>query len=201
MSDYNWFQEIHPVESLEERFDFVEDDELRKNITICFQYIIFLVTVDVEVSPSGPIRYSLYRDVVIHTASIIESSLNHCLKKLFEKGEVKSTEVMPAEWKVTNIHPIYKINEDEKIIHGINKRAISQLRDNTQMKDIIKAAKKAGVLNEDLETKVDTIRERRNSIHLAGKESKDIYPEKEEIDEMFEHAKETLDAIETKLSS
>lgn len=200
MPDNNWLNEIPSVDKLEDRFYFIEDDELKSNLTICFQYIIFLVTVDIEVNASGPVRYSLYRDVVIHTAAIIESSLHYCLKRLIDKGAVRSSDIMPSSWEFKNPMTIHVISSDFHIVGAEKRKVVMQLRDNTQMKDIIKAAVNAEVLSEDLKDKADDIRDKRNAIHLAGKDSEEIYPEKDQIDEMFMHAKEILGAIEAKLS-
>ncbi len=69
------------------------------------------------------------------------------------------------------------------------------LKSNTQFKDINRAAKKIGLLSSKLYSKSESIREKRNNIHLAGKNPKNIYPSKKDIDSIFDDAKEILDAI------
>ena len=56
---------------LQQRFKFIEDTTLSINTVIAFRYIIFLINLEQQVNLPGPIIYSLYKDIIVQTASVV----------------------------------------------------------------------------------------------------------------------------------
>jgi hypothetical protein len=52
---------IPSIEFLEERFLFVANKTLRTNLAISLQYLIFLITIEEEITLPGPTSYSLLK--------------------------------------------------------------------------------------------------------------------------------------------
>jgi len=50
-------QTIPEIEFLEERFSFIDNKILRTNLSISFQYVVFLITLEEEVTLQGPVSY------------------------------------------------------------------------------------------------------------------------------------------------
>lgn len=198
MSTGSAFGDIPDVPTLENRFHFIENEKTRQNITVCFQYVIFLTVANETYNERGTIELSIYRDQIVHTASIIETCLHYCLMRLGELGKV-DLQKLDAEWKPHSLTPIHTISETKKVVWGYKERSIKALAPNATSEAINRAAKEAGILDEVLFKKAETIRETRNKIHLIGKEEEDLYPNADQIEELFTATNEILEIIEEKL--
>ena len=86
---------IATVSDLENRFLFFENEVLRKNLAINLQYIIFLIQQEEEHDLRGTITYSLYKNLILYTTSIIEGLLIHTYKKLLDKGDINPNVMKP----------------------------------------------------------------------------------------------------------
>ena len=190
---------IPEIEFIKERFNFIDNETLRTNLAISLKYIIFLFTIEKEISLPGPITYSLFKNIILHTASIVEGSLHYTLDTLIKRKKLDLKEVMPKEDNYSNKKVLY-ITEDETQICGIHyKKKLLKLKSNTNFIDINRACKKGNILSESLFQKVEKLREKRNKIHLAGLSEIDDYYKKSDINEAFEITKLVLDVIENKL--
>jgi hypothetical protein len=98
---------------LENRFNFIHEDLLRTNLSISFRYVIFLVLLESEYDLPGAISYSLYKNIILFTATIIESCLHYCLRQYLDKGVIKSSDIMPWEWMDDSCKELYKIDETQ----------------------------------------------------------------------------------------
>jgi hypothetical protein len=192
------FDTIPDIATLEERFAFIENKNLRQNVTVCFQYIIFLTVVNEMYSRGGAIELSLYRDIVVHTASIIESCLHYGITELVRRGDVDSSK-LAKEWTLREAHEIHTISSSEKIIWGKKVTEAKALKNNPMSQDINKAAKSAGLVDVSLFDKAEAIRNKRNNIHVIGEEKKIVYPSKSDITDIFVDARLILKSIEDKL--
>ena len=82
---------LMPQEAFERRFAFVEDDTLRKNISIAFEYVIFLLDTAGKDGIKGLIKSSLYKDALVYTGTIVEACLVHAVLKCLEKNKRKKS--------------------------------------------------------------------------------------------------------------
>jgi hypothetical protein len=192
---------IPSVPELEGRFSFIDDQTLRSNIAISFQYVIFLIALIDELGlENTSISSSIHKDMIVHTGSIIESCIHHCLKKYIETGKVKSEDVMPTGWEMKNPKEVYKLSKDEGICFALRHKKTEYLTDTTQLLTIIRAAKRADILSEPLYKKADKMRILRNKIHLKGLEGVDGSYDKTDSQEAFDIAKAIIENIERKLT-
>jgi len=76
--------ELMPKETFERRFSFVEDDTLKKNIAIAFEYIVFLINAAGKENHKRLIRSSLYKDATVYTGIIVEACLCYVLIKYLQ---------------------------------------------------------------------------------------------------------------------
>ena len=90
---------IPTQEISEKRFTFIKNITLRTNIVIAFRYMFFLLILNNENKLPGPISYSIYKDIIIYTATIAESVIHYCLGTLIERGKINAADFMPSEWK------------------------------------------------------------------------------------------------------
>lgn len=183
-----------------ERFAFVDNTILQTNLAIYLQYITFLVMITKELKLPGPICYSIYKDIILHTATIVEGVTHYCVKKYLQKGLIKSEDVMPFEWKDEGCHVLQDTPEDGKETCGfVRHKSYKKFTNRTQLKTVNDIAKKAGIFDDALYKKADNLREKRNKIHLAGLKEIDDYYREQDIKKVFKDTKEIIEAIEDKL--
>ena len=187
-------------QDLEKRFEFINDKTLRTNIALTFKYIIFLINLEDEYELPGTLSYSIYKDIILYTATIIESCIHYCLRQFIIKKKVKESAIFPSDWKYKNCKELYKISKHEIVVGAIKNKRNEKFSTNTQFQTLNKASLKASIFNKDLYEKADALRKQRNYIHLAAlKEVDDLY-EKKDIQEAFEYARAIIEQIEHKLS-
>ncbi len=187
-------------QDLEKRFEFINNKTLRTNIALTFKYIIFLINLEDEYELPGTISYSIYKDIILYTATIIESCIHYCLKQYIYTKEIKASDVLPLEWKYKDCKELYKISKDKMVVGAIKNKSTRKFSDTIQFQTLNKAALKANIFDKELYKKSDILRKQRNYIHLAAlKEIDDLY-EKKDIQEAFDYAKAVIGRIEEKLS-
>ena len=85
-------------EKSEERFEFIQDATLRSNLAIVLRYIVFLVNLERYNSLTGPILFPLYKDMIVQTATIIESCTHYIVRRYLDSNTVKNSEIMDELW-------------------------------------------------------------------------------------------------------
>ena len=194
---------IPSVEFLEDRFVFITDTALRQNLAINFQYIIFLISSEEEKDLPGPVSYSIFKNIILYTASIVEGVLHYTLERMIKAGKIIEDEVMPIspeKWKWLDVKELYSIDKNTAVCGGKRIRDKEKLSRNTQFITIIRAAAKAEIIDETLKISIDNLRELRNRIHLAGLSHVDNEYGKRDIEAQFEIASVVLDIAEKKLT-
>jgi len=94
MENSNLSSQIPPVETLEERFLFIEDLVLRRHVALTFQYVVFLIAViDQEEIEDTTVGSTMHKSMIIHTGSIIEGCLHYCLQIYLETGKITESGV------------------------------------------------------------------------------------------------------------
>lgn len=189
--------EILPNRELfEKRFSFISDSILRTNIAISLRHITFLIWLVENSELPGGIEYSILKDIILHTASIVECCLNYILRKQLDNESITSRDIMSSDWSYYKTCELYNI-DDDNIICGVHKRKkFKNLTKGTQFVDLIKAAKKAKVLSDSLASEVDELRAKRNNIHLASLDEVDDFYEKDDLEKVFNTARKVLEIIE-----
>jgi hypothetical protein len=191
---------IPEQEILERRFKFIQNDLLRTNVVIAFRYIIFLISLEAKTKTPGPILYALYKDIILYTASIVESCLNYAIGEFIKKENLDITKIFPFEWKYEKCNCIYEISSDKQVIGAIQHKKYEKLSEKTQFKTVNEIALKSKLLNEDLFKKAEKIRDIRNHIHLAALTITEDFYKKSDVDEFFNIANLIINHIEEKIS-
>lgn len=179
------------------RFSFVEHGTLRTNIAINVQYITFLLSLEAQYDVPGPIVYSIYKDVITHTAAVVESLLCYQLMKMCEQGKVVMASIMPEECRYLNEKVLYTISLERSVVGAEKVCAHATLREDTQFIHLNRAAKKAGLIDDDLYDRIDELRMMRNKVHLAGLKNVDDQYTKKETDRIFETARLLVDRVKS----
>lgn len=185
-----------PFQELEERFKFVNNEVLRVNLAINLQYIVFLIKIDEEYDLLGGIAYSIYKNLILYTTSIIEGLLIHTFKVLLDKGEISPKAMKPTKI-YKDIKKIYELDDSTTIIWGKQINGNEKFTRRTSFNDVIRASKKAKILDKNILDEIDELRDKRNKIHLAGLNSVDDYYSKNEVNAVFDLAYRFTSGIET----
>jgi len=184
---------IPSVSQLEGRFLFIDDKVLRGNLARTFQYIHLLIHLEDDLEEKE-LKSSIHKDMILHTAIIIESCLHYCLGKAFFLDLCKE-DVMPFDWIVTTEHVTHDISDIEKIIGLKMKKERHKYGRQTNFIVINRVAKQVGILDEPLFKKSEELREMRNRIHLGGLISIEDY-QKKDSENAFKTAKKIIERIE-----
>ncbi len=186
---------------IEDRFKFIKDNLLRTNITISFRYILFLIILEEDkVKLPGAISYSIFKDIIVNTAAIVESCIHYCLKTAISLKKIEEKDIMDVEWKETMSKDLYKISEDEKVCGVIKHKQYESFEDNTQFASLNKAALRAKIFDKNIFDCADKIRKVRNRIHLAALKETDDFYQKKDVNDAFDNAKKIIDRIEKYLN-
>lgn len=190
---------IPSQESLEERFSFIESDILKSNLGIALRYIVFLLTLLHELELPGALYYSIYKDIIIYTASVVESCIHYCVKQYLEKGVIRSKDVMPWKWVNDRYVVLHTTSNGKEVCGIIRYKKSGNFTDKTQFKTVNEVAKRAGILTNSLFEKSESLRKKRNKVHLAALREVDDYYSERDIQSAFNTAKEVIERVEKKL--
>lgn len=156
------------VDLLDSKFDFIKNQTLKDNISISIQYILFLMQITRNEGNQGSIVYSIYKNIIIYLASIVESILHFTLKEGINNSLILEYKVFNSIDKYENPKTIYKIDENRSIVGAEKTKVFEKLKDTTQFITINRACKRAGIVNNILFERLEKLRDERNKVHLAG---------------------------------
>ncbi len=196
----NLRKKIPTTAELTDRFLFIEDEILRENVVITFQYLIFLIAIldDLE-ADNTTISSSIHKDMIVYTGSIIESILHYCLKQYIDNDLIRSHEAMSTKWDMRDHKVLYEISNTEKVCGAIKYKKTERLTDQTNFIVINRACKKAGILTNILFDKSEEVRNLRNKIHLSGLRLVDNSYSKDDSQAVFDTAKKVIEKVEERL--
>lgn len=189
------------IEVLEAEFSFVSDKTLRQNLAINLQYIIFLTSYEESNDLSGPLSYSIFKNIILYAASIVEGVLHYALKRLIEMEKIDENKVMPffiEKWQEVKV--LHKIDPHLSVCGGLRTKKKEELKGDTQFLTLIRAAFKAGIITDSLRDRIDNLRKLRNRIHLAGLQYVDNTYDKSDIEVQFLVMSHVIDVAGKKLS-
>lgn len=184
---------------LEQRFAFIKNDLLKTNLVIDFRYIIFLILLESEINIPGPIIYTLYKDIILYTANIIESCLNYAIGEFISINKLDLTKISTFKWEYDECKVIYEIDKTEQVVGAKRHKNYEKLNKNTQFKTINEMALNSKLITKELYEKVDYIRTLRNHIHLASLSSTEDFYKKSDVDECFSIANSIINHVENKI--
>jgi hypothetical protein len=194
---------IPSAQALEARFAFVKNQTLKTNLAIYLRYVILLLALSEE-SNLGSLHYSIYKDIVVYTASSIESTLEYAVREYIVKGKAKQ-DIFGYSWHYSELAKINHECIDFSGASFVVQKKESTYKTNSRdlgFDDINKAAKTAKIIDEHLYAKAEDLRKKRNLIHLSSLEkSSDDYIKKADVTKCLEDAKVILLAVETKLNA
>jgi hypothetical protein len=186
------------VEDLQEnRFSFIENVVLRENVAIKMQYVVFLVSLEEEYILPGASTYSLFKTIIVFTASIVEAVIHYKLKQMIDQGLVNEKDIMPTDTKLSLQKKYLKLEDGREICGIIKATKPMKLNDTQSFTNLNKAAKKSGLFTKVLFDYAEEIRKSRNRIHTFSLKSVDDTYTKKEIDEIFKKTSIIIERIET----
>lgn len=188
--------EISDVAFFEERFDFIQNEILKSNLAISMQYIAFLIKIETDIKITVAVEYSIFKNIIQYTASIIEGILNYGLEIAIKKGLVQESEIMPEEKSYAEIKLLYQIDDVTKIVGAKAVKKHEKFKKNTQFKTVCDAYEKGELIDADLIKDINDLRDKRNKIHLAGLKKVENYYTKKDINEAFEVADKVIEEVE-----
>lgn len=194
----DFLQGIPPLSTLESRFSFIRNTVLRENVTIYFRYIILLLAMGEE-EKLDALRYSVYKDVIVYTASVVECILEYIVKEYVAIGKADE-KAFGFSWHYSEISPI---NHDCVEFHEAKFCVAKKTKQykwtahELNFVDINSAVLKLKILDKDLHKKADDLRAKRNLIHLGGlNKSSNDYIKKADVQAALSDAHDIILKVE-----
>lgn len=178
--------ELMPKEAFERRFAFINDETLKKNIAIAFEYIVFLIDTAANEDHRKLIRSSLYKDATVYTGTVVEACLSQA-------------RVLSSLWKEESQGVIYKISSKKRIRYVIEHSDYKKIRPSSDFIVINRACFKTRILTKKEFELAEEIRTCRNKIHVTALAEIDNSYSKETLDAVFDKARKIIDKVEKKL--
>lgn len=189
--------EVPELDYFSERFDFISNETLKSNLSISFQYIVFLIKIETDFQTTGAVEYSIFKNIIQYTASIVEGVMHYGLEKAIAVGAVEEKSVMPKVETYKDRKLIYKADDEIEILAVTKVQKHEKYKKNTQFKTICDAYKKGKLIDGSLINEVNDLREKRNRIHLAGLTKIENYYIKDDIDNAFSTAQKVIEAVKS----
>jgi len=194
------FDDVPSIRALESRFSFIDAEITKQNVTVCFQYIIFLTVTQTLYKNGGSIALSINRDIVVHTASVVEACLHYGIKEIIRK-DPEIEKKLQKKWKRVATGYVHTFKDPEHNIIWQRQKKIPHLySDNPKSEDINKAAFDIELIDDKLFGKAENIRKARNHIHFVEEDRQARYPSSDAVNSYFDDSKILLDRIKLVLS-
>lgn len=193
-------EDLMPKQAFERRFAFIEDDTLKKNIAIAFEYIVFLIEMASKEEHKKLIRSSLYKNMLVYTGSIVEACLAYVVCEHIKNGKLRISKVSPLIWKEEAQGIIHALSKQRRIRYVIEHSNYEDISNSTNFIDINKACLRGNILNEREYEIAEEIRKTRNKIHVSALKNIDNSYNKADLDIFFEKAGTIITKVEKKLT-
>lgn len=183
-SDLPCLQSILILDKIEQDYTFVEDLVLRRNISIVMQHLIFLISIEKNHNLPGAVTFTIYKDMIIHTASIAESLLCYGLTIGLDKKHWSLKDLEIKEQKYKDPKKIFIISEAECVEAAIKVTKFKEPKE-TNFDQLLRAGIRVCLLTRALKDELDAIRIARNKIHLGSLSKVDDTYNQKDVDNMF----------------
>lgn len=191
--------DLKPEEVFERRFAFIDNDTLKKNIAIAFEYIVFLIETASKEGHKKLIKSSLYKDVLVYMGTVVEACLTHALLKHLSENRLQKSKVLSPEWKEEAQGVIYSFSKKRKIRYVIEHLTYEDIRSSSNFVEINRACFRGHILNKKEYEMAEEIREARNKIHVSALKNIDNSYKKEDLNKFFEKATKVISKAEKKI--
>jgi hypothetical protein len=180
-------------------FEFIGNKTLRGNIAINTQYVASLATLEQEYEV-GQVSYSIFKDIIVQSASIVESLINYTLRSLLRMGKIKINDVLNDSFNDTGERILHRCGKNTYLIEVKRKKDKKEINGETHFVDLNRAAKRCRLIDDDLFERCEKLRKQRNRIHLAGLAGVDKNYSKNDLDEVFKTVGSVINKVEKSLS-
>jgi len=197
----NPYEDIPEVQWISaNRFQYIHNETVRQNVAVCFQYITFLVITKKMYGKSGPINLSINRDIVVHTASMIETILHYAVSEIVQLEPEKKNS-LSSKWEQKNQGAIHQFDNGTERIIWIRQIIKPQVFSENPTSEVVhKAAFDIGLIDNDLYAKANAIRLARNNIHFSGNNKLVSYPSDATVTKYFDDAKVIFEKVKLELA-
>jgi len=173
---------------------------MRTNLAAAFQYLVFLAELERTYILEGTAKYLIFKDIMLHTGSVVECILNFTLQILATKDQKLKNRLLIEHTSYARDGLIHKLTDGKEIVYCTKTKTQEAITGDTKYNDLNRLALSTRLFNRRLFGKSDTIRKIRNRIHLCGLDSVEDYYTKKDIEKIFSDAKEIIDCCESKLA-
>lgn len=159
------------VNPIKDDWAFVWDDALRFNIAYAVQDVHFGVLLVNEYNVYWTPEAMIFKHAIVQIASVVEAVLQYDLKMIEDDPRVK--DVLGKEWVFIDSKevplPGVLLPEGQRAVTGLQRMVEKEALDrNSKMQVLIRAARKALMVDDAMADELDQLRKMRNRIHIKS---------------------------------
>jgi hypothetical protein len=162
--------EVSRANAIKDDWGFVLDDPLRYNIAYALQEVHFDILLVNNYAVFGAIEKLKLKHALVQIASVAEAVLQYMLQMVEDDPRVQ--EALGNKWSFLDFadptQGRIEIPDGIRVVAGIQHKVQPALDRNTKMQTLIKAAKAAAIIAEQMATDLDDLREQRNRVHIKA---------------------------------
>lgn len=196
---HNTISYLPDQEKIKERFSFLTSPILLDNVAITYRYIVYLINLDINPDIPPAIKYSIRKDMIVQTASIVESCTYFVVWKHIEVGKFEEKDVMPYGWKEIRCCSLGLLDHDKEVCGIVRQKKHQKFDHHTTFKTINDICKNQEIFSQAIWKHAEELRQARNKLHLAGLGSVDEVYTKIQVDDCMDMASKVIKRIEKKL--
>ncbi len=183
-------------DSVTQRFNFIQNTVLKSNVIHTFQYVVFLVILEGEFDLKSTAKHMIYKDMIIHSASIVECLIHYKLQRMIDEGHLEDNNLGIDLTTYKNVKRVHKLSITEDIVTARMVKSFKSIKDNLNFVELNQCAKRIGLFDSKFFKISEEIRMLRNKIHMYTLQSEDVTYDKSSMDDFFKKLQELLKVIE-----
>jgi hypothetical protein len=160
--------ELSHANSIKDEWAFVWEDALRCNIAYALQGVQFDVLLVNNYNVYWTPEALKFKQAIVAIASVAEAVLQYMDQMIQDDPRVQ--DVLGSKWSWLDFNavplPGVAVPEGQRAVTGLQQEVQNVLDRNTKMKMLIRAARKAEIIDEPIAEELDKLRDLRNRIHI-----------------------------------
>ena len=156
--------------AIKDDWAFIEDNALRYNIAYALQGVHFDILLVNHYNVYWAPEAMKFKQAIVALASVAEAVLQYMLQTIEDDSRVQAVLGSKWSWLDFNAVPLpgVEVPEGQRAVTGLQQEVQNVLDRNTKMKMLIRAARKAEIIDDAMADDLDKLRDLRNRIHIKA---------------------------------
>lgn len=193
---------IEDIKTYEKVFSFIKDELLRNNLAFVMQNIVFELQIYEDDRIPGPLKYSIGKEIIINTVSIIEALCHYwIIYKINEQG-VPIEDFFKKKSNYKLLKSLVISIDNREVVAAFRYKNFPDINKKLKLADSLYALKHKSLIDDSFYDDLIKIKQWRNLIHLKSLQDPERrYFGNEDIKFSFRVTEKLEDLIKSDLAS